>query len=106
MLKGILKISVKNADGSPLSLVNAYNDKCFWVYQGPVLSNLADLLRALKSMTDAQFAHHASPEKNDFAAWVEEVLRDSECARLLKKGATLKKATTVVEERLKDYYSA
>ena len=105
MLKKIIKkISVKDSS-QPKNIVNAYNEKCFFVHNGPVLCNLPDLLRELKYMSDAQFTHHVNREKNDFANWVEEVLQDRECARALKKANTPKKAAEVVEKHLKETYS-
>ena len=84
-------------------LVNAYNEKCFWVHNGPVLSNLRDLEKALDTMTDNQFLYHVALRKNDFAAWVEGVLLDSDCASQLKKVETRKKAVEVVGKALKNY---
>ena len=100
--KPIKKISVKDAD-KKRPLVHAYNEKCFWVYNGPALSNLADLLRALTYMTDEQFSHHVTKEKNDFARWVAGVLLDTECAKALMKAGTVKRAVQIVERRLQDY---
>ena len=102
--KTIKKITVKNAD-KKRPFVNAYNEKCFWVCNGPVLSNLKDLLRALNYMTEVQFSHHVSKERNDFSEWVKIVLLDEECAKMLLKAGTPKKAAQVVERRLKDYQS-
>ena len=100
--KRVLKILVKDSS-KPKQLINAYNEKCFWVKNGPVLSNLTDLLRAFSCMTEIQFAHHVTKEKNDFAQWVEEVLLDKECARLLQKAGSPQKASAVVEKCLKEY---
>ncbi|HEY4498649.1 MAG TPA: hypothetical protein VJH94_01135 [Candidatus Paceibacterota bacterium] len=99
----IKKVSVKDADQKKL-LVNAYNERCFWVYNGPVLSNLSDLWRAYNYMTKEQYAHHVHEEKNDFSKWVAEVLLDEECAKALLKADSPKKAATVVENSLKEYY--
>lgn len=84
-------------------LVNAYNEKCFWVYNGPVLSNMEDLCRSLGSMSDKQFWHHVSRVKNDFAIWVEDVLSDKKCADALRKAATRPAARKAVERALKGY---
>ena len=100
--KTIKKVTVKDAD-KKRPLVNAYNEKCFWVCNGPVLSNLKDLLRALNYMTEAQFGHHVSKEKNDFSLWVKAILLDEECAKALLKANTPKKAAQAVEKNLKDY---
>lgn len=100
--KEILKLSVREEDAKR-PMVTVYNDKCFWVENGPVLSNIADLARALAYMTDAQYEHHANRGRNDFARWMEEVLADPECAASLRRADGRKKAAKAVERRLKDY---
>lgn len=99
--KPVRKVPVK----SHKRLVNAYNEKCFWVHNGPVLSNLRDLGKSLNSMTDNQFLYHVTLRKNDFAAWVDGVLLDSDCAVKLNKADTRIKAAEAVEKALKDYLS-
>jgi len=101
--KTIKKVAVRDAD-KKRSIINAYNEKCFWVHNGPVLSNLKDLLRAFSYMTETQFSHHVNKEKNDFSEWVKTVLLDEECAKELSKASTPKKAVQVVEKNLKDYH--
>ena len=99
----ILKIKVSSRDDLKKHLVHAYNEKCFFVHNGPALSNLSELLRALNSMTERQFAHHVNADKNDFAAWVEFVLLDKDCAAGLKRAGDRKKAAAVVEKALREY---
>lgn len=95
--------SFKNSVESKRPFVNAYNEKCFWVHNGPVLSNLKDLARALDSMTDKQYGYHVSKDKNDFAKWVEFVLLDKECAELLSTASSREKAASIVQKALKKY---
>lgn len=102
--KLIFKVPVRTEKGNK-PLVHAYNEKCFWVHDGPMLSDLKDLLRSFSYMTDVQFAHHVTTEKNDFARWVEDILLDSECAKALRKARTQKKATKVVERYLENYHA-
>ena len=70
-------------------------ERCFWVNNGPVLSNLDELYKALSEMKKETFTHHVNAEKNDFAAWVKEVSGDQKLAEDLlrvksKKGMALK----------------
>lgn len=66
----------------------ASSDKYFWVNNGPVCCDLAELRQALKSMTDEQFAYHTQRAGNDFARWIDEVLRHHTCAQKLTKART------------------
>jgi hypothetical protein len=101
--KTVKKISVRDG-GHKLKMTTAYNDRCFWVINGPVLSNLDELRRALKVMTDEQFAHHVTSEKNDFALWVGGVLEDEVCAKKLQRAKSAKKAAEIIDERIEDYH--
>lgn len=86
-----------------LELVQADENSSFWVNNGPILKNIKDLIDALKGMSEEMFAYHVSAEKNDFAAWAENVLKDNVLARNLAKSKTLKAAVKAVENRLKKY---
>jgi hypothetical protein len=99
----ILKVRSYSKAGTKKTLVSAYNEKCFWVFNGPVLSNLRDLAHALTAMTDKQFAYHVDSKKNDFAAWVGQVLCDKECSAALLRSDTRRKAFAAVEKALNNY---
>lgn len=86
-----------------LELVQADENSSFWVNNGPILKNIKDLTDALKNISEEQFAYHANAEKNDFAAWAKNVLKDDVLARSLAKSKTLKAAIKAVENRLKKY---
>lgn len=86
------------------TLVDAAPERCFWVNFGPILKNLRELGDALASdISDAQFAHHVGPEKNDFATWVENVLGDEDCAQALRRARTRRGTLRAVRARLKAY---
>jgi hypothetical protein len=76
---------------------------CFWVNNGPILSSLMDLRRALKEMSEEQFRHHVAKDKNDFAVWVGGVLCDERCSKQLHKVKNKEEALVVVEEAIKAY---
>ena len=104
MIRKLFKVAVKSPPAQKQALVNAYNEQCFWDFNGSTLGNLKDLLRAFKCMSEVQFSHHVTSEKNDFALWVKHILKDEECAASLAKATTIKRAVAAVERRLKDYY--
>lgn len=85
-------------------MVDAPPEKCFWVNFGPVLKNLRDLRDALaRGISDAQFAHHVGPGRNDFASWAEIVLDDAACAKALRHAKTRRAALRAVEASLVIY---
>lgn len=85
------------------ALVCAIDGECFWTTDGRVLQNLADLHLAFGSMDDEVFLHHVSKEKNDFADWVEYVLRDLECAEDLRKAKKVTQAEKILLKHLNLY---
>jgi hypothetical protein len=83
-------------------LVTAPPEKCFWVYEGPVLKDLRDLRNALDGrMADTQFAHHVGADRNDFATWVEQVLEEKTCAKALRRAHSISEALRAVETALR-----
>jgi hypothetical protein len=101
-LKGIKKRSCLKKP-SKLILVNAYDEYCFWVCDGGVIKNLKELKVAFKKMNDKTFAYHVSKDKNDFAKWIKEVLKDEVLAKSLQKTKTRKMSLKKIEIALKKY---
>jgi len=98
------KIALKKRTTRKKEMVSATPECAFWVYNGPIVGNLEELACALsESITDDQFAYHVTPEKNDFAQWAADVLRDSVCARALHKAKTKKAAARAAIACLKKY---
>ena len=77
---------------------------CFWVHNGPVLKSLDELRDTLKNMSDDTFAHHVFGDKNDFAKWADEALRDLALSKKLLKCKTSANMFNVVEKHLKSNY--
>lgn len=98
------KTSTKKTSGGKHKMITASGEHCFWLHDGPALKNIKDLSSAFGKMTDAQFKYHANESKNDFAAWVEYVLLDPECAKRLKQCKNKKAAKTCVLGALKKYH--
>ena len=84
-------------------LVCAEGEACFWTTDGHILADLKDLRDALETMSDEVFAHHVTNEKNDFADWIESVLRDEECAVKMRKAKKPNTAQKVIVSRLRVY---
>jgi len=81
--------------------VEAPPAQCFWVHNGPILKNIAELGEALRRMSDEQFVHHVNRQKNDFAKWIVDVLQLSALAHDLHKATTRKAAIKALEKHLR-----
>lgn len=84
-------------------LMSVEGDLCFWINNGPVVKNLRELRDALLNINEESFKFHVNKEKNDFAAWVKDVLKDEPLSKRLLKVKTLKAFVKAVEDRLKKY---
>jgi len=60
----------------------------FYLSNGLVLKSLEDFKSALFNMADAVFYSHVSSDRNDFANWVRDVLKDSELADRIRMAAS------------------
>jgi hypothetical protein len=66
------------------------------------IKNLSELAEAFEVMSDESFSHHVSETKNDFAAWVKDVLHDEELSNKLIGVSDKHKALQLVKHRLKE----
>lgn len=62
--------------------------QAFWINNGPVVKSIEDLTKAMKEMSDMQFAYHTKRDGNDFAKWIQDCFGDTPCATSLKKAQT------------------
>jgi hypothetical protein len=59
-------------------------EKYFYVSDGSVIRNLAELPEALRRMSPETFTSHVNAEKNDFYNWTRDVFNHSTLARKIK----------------------
>jgi hypothetical protein len=61
--------------------IEAPPEQYFWLSDGLVLKNLSDLQKALETMSSEQYDYHTKDHGNDFAKWIEDVLKDNNLAK-------------------------
>lgn len=91
-------MAAKDEAGRYLS--DAPPEQCFWVNNGPILKNLEDLASALSEMKDETFKYHANKNKNDFSAWLVNVIGDKKLADGLMSSRSRESALKKVRSRL------
>ncbi len=74
--------------------------KAFWFHMHLVAGNLKEFADGLDQISDEVFAYHASGQKNDLAAWVQEVIGDSVLARQLMSVRSRAEAARAVHARV------
>jgi hypothetical protein len=72
----------------------------FKLADGGEIRNLNQLSENLENMQDSSFAHHVSDGKNDFSAWVKDVLVDEKLANDLLAANDRKTAQITVLKRI------
>ena len=87
------------------TLFIAPSENAFWVHHGPIVHDLQELKDALaRSITDEQFKHHVTGERNDFAIWIDTILHDKKCANAIKRVKTKKSALSAISKCLTSDY--
>ncbi len=77
-------------------------DNCFWLFKGGTIHRLQDLPQLLQKMSPEIFLHHVNKEKNDFARWISDIIKDKDLAariyKLKSKTAIARAVATRVNE--------
>ncbi len=90
-------LSSRNAKALFLDLPRGHR---FWLVTGGEINNLTELYRSLISMSPEVFSHHVNDSRDDFAAWVGEVLGDTVLARRLRASHTKHEHVEIVKHRI------
>jgi hypothetical protein len=98
-------INKKLVQTAKKQLITVDGSMAFWIHNGPVLRNLVDLRDAFGSMSAELFNYHANSEKNDFANWVEHVLKEPILAAKLRSYKTQKTMAKAVGTYIKKFYT-
>ena len=59
-------------------------EKKFFTRNGKTISNLMELYEKLKIMPEEEFQAHVNEEKDDFAKWIDEVLKEKSLADIIR----------------------
>lgn len=81
-------------------LCDAAPEQCFWVNNGPILKNLDELANVLPDMNDEAFHHHVNNEKNDFSAWINDIIGDKALANELLSSKNKDSALKKLQKRM------
>jgi len=71
-----------------------------WLANGMTVKDINELATALQSMDDKTFHYHVSPEKNEIADWVADILHDESLAQKLAKVRKRKDTYNIVERAI------
>lgn len=77
------------------------SEQYFYAFNGAVLKNKNDLLEFLKTVDSSTFKHHVNLEKNDFANWVEGILKEKRLAKKISQTNNLEEMINYISETIK-----
>jgi hypothetical protein len=81
-------------------LSNVSDPQIYWCRDGRSISNLKQLEGVLDTLDVDTYFFHASPERKNFSAWVQDVIGDKKLAEDLSKAQSLEQAQSAVENRV------
>jgi hypothetical protein len=81
-------------------LANVPEEYVFRCCDGTILRNVKELGDTFKTMTDEAYVFHANKEKNDFANWVRDVIKDERLAKDLQKATNRAQAAKLVANKM------
>jgi len=88
----------QHAEGMPKD--NVEPELALWLSNGTTASGLKELVAALRKMKAADYKEHVSPERNDIAEWVKEVLNNESLAGKLRRANGRLEAAKAVEKEI------
>jgi len=93
-------MAVNSKEDALKALSDVNPEHNFWVCDGSVLKSINDLQSALKKMNKNVFQAHVNKEKNDFANWINDIIKDEKLAKELYKVKDKKKIISKVTQRI------
>ena len=73
----------------------------FWLKDGTQIKNLYELASNLEKMPKAIFQFHVNKSKNDFSAWIKEVIKDKVLAEKVNAIKTAKTMSKYIKAKIK-----
>ena len=81
-------------------LADVPSEYVFRCHDGLILQGMKELGNDLNSMADEIYVFHVNTEKNDFAKWVRDVIKDDILAKDLQKATNRTQAANRVNSRI------
>lgn len=72
----------------------------FYVSGGAKINSMEELASALVSMDDHTYKFHVDPDKNDFANWIRDVLKDQNLSKEIVRARNRTSAAKKVSSRI------
>lgn len=97
MIEILENIPISEETPKSIAYAAASPKKYFWLANGAVIRNLYELSDALKTMDDDLFARHVNGSKNDFAKWIDDVIKNRNLAERIGKAKSKREIIEILE---------
>lgn len=94
--KATKKLKKKPVDSIRTIFTNAPKGKYFRLLNGRRLKNVAELIDALEQINDDIYHHHANQHRNDFSNWLNDVFKEKNMAKEMKRAESRLEAQRVL----------
>lgn len=106
-----LNLYIKSMDLKTLrekALSDCAPEKAFWTCNSTVCRNIYELAEMIKALNDWGFKYHVNIDnsKNDFADWIEKVLKDEKLALSLTGILDKDRYVDIIKQRIKELEQA
>lgn len=93
---------------SKIALSDCLPENAFWTTNGVVCRNIYELANNIESLNEHDFKYHVNNDKNknDFAKWIEFVLKDKTLASRLQIIREKDRYVDVIRERINELEDA
>jgi hypothetical protein len=86
--------------GTNMMLTDVPEEFIFRCQNGHTMRNMRELAGELKTMSEETYSFHANTQKNDFATWVRDIIKDEWLAMNLQKAKNRGQAARMVADRI------
>ena len=91
-----------NAKEAKKILAKVPLDVSFWLCTNHYLRSLKELSSTLENISDDTFRYHVNRDKNDFEAWIRQIVKDKELSREISRIKTKETLVRKVSERVEE----
>ncbi len=99
-LKKAVKDVKQKVSSSPAFVRDVEPEFSFWLCDGRVVRNTAQLADAAATMSDDTYSFHANERKNDFADWIRDIIKDEALAYSVRKAKDRKEMESAIKNSI------
>lgn len=81
-------------------LSDVKEEHIFWLAGGKSIRSLKELVNSLNTMDDGTFSYYVNKDKNDFANWVHDVIKDIDLSKNMREETSRQRTVSLIQDRM------